>query len=77
VEFPKVNHKPDVAMFNASQIINKTIVQKCKSEDDNCVNNLVYPCMDECPGKKQVNYLKYFKYFIIQSRMNRMKNIII
>lgn len=54
METPKVNYRPDIAMFNASQIINKTIVQGCKSQDEDCVNNIVYPCMEECPGKKQV-----------------------
>lgn len=50
-------HKPDVAMFTASQIINKTIVVNCKSADEDCVNNLVYPCEDECPGKIQVSLI--------------------
>ncbi len=55
MESPYTNYKPDIAMFNASQIINKTIVQNCKSEDEDCVNNIIFPCLEECPGKKQVN----------------------
>ena len=50
-------------MFNASRIINNTIVQKCKSADDDCVNNLIYPCDDICPGKVLVKYFIIKKYF--------------
>ena len=41
-------------MFNAGRIINNTLVDKCASADEDCVNNLIYPCDDICPGKVQV-----------------------
>jgi hypothetical protein len=56
VESPALHNRPDIAMFKASQIINRTIVRKCASMDEDCITNLVYPCQEECPPKEKVTY---------------------
>jgi len=54
VESPAMHVRHDIAMFKASQIINRTIVRKCNSMDEDCITNLVYPCQEECPPKEEV-----------------------
>jgi len=52
-----MHSRPDIAMFKASQIINRTIVRKCNSMDEDCITNLVYPCQEVCAPIIEVYWL--------------------
>ena len=78
MESPALHIRPDIAMFNASQIINRTIVRRCNSMDEDCITNLVYPCQEECLPKAEVlliinQYISFSNKLIDCFSLNKRK----